>query len=93
MTPEKARMYLNMYLAPRFKYNAGLPMNDEVIISIASEDGKELREYTFRYLLKIAYGLKEDDRQESDAIRNGFVEITKEMAESMRPKDAYPYLF
>jgi len=55
MTKEEAREILEGHLIVR---NGNFPITDEIAYKIWNEDGSTLEEFTFTYLLCIAYNLK-----------------------------------
>jgi len=56
ITKEEAHELLQEYL---YSHNDVLPKHDAIITSETNENGQNIiSEYTFRYLLKIAYSLK-----------------------------------
>lgn len=63
MSKDEARKHLESYLAEKCKCNPGemsLPIKDEIILDIACFDiPQTIKQYTFKGLLCIAYGLHE----------------------------------
>lgn len=62
MTQDEARGYLEEWLNSCAEYSdIELPIYDERVSTIYTQNDLLIEEYSFRYLLKTAYNLKEND--------------------------------
>ena len=59
MTKEEAREILEDFIGDFYNTNISLPIFDQIIKRVSKEEYDVINEYSFRYLLKVAYDLKD----------------------------------